>query len=224
MVASVGAVSANDYLKLTVPAPDSGLAEKLGAHHIAIDDTFLILHPGVSEPKREFPKDRWIEAGRELRDRGYQLLVTGSAGESTLAADIANGIGGRCVSLAGLLSLTEFLQLIRRASLVISVNTATIHFAAALDTPVIVLYAMTNPQHTPWRGRGRVLPFAVPGSMQSRNEVIRYVNSLQSVQNLCVRPDDIVRAADEMLEGEATIIPGDLLIPHTKKTLNLKAP
>ncbi|HYG18844.1 MAG TPA: glycosyltransferase family 9 protein [Ohtaekwangia sp.] len=224
LVMSVGAIGAGNRLKLTVPAADSALAEKLNARQVAIDDRFLILHPGVSERKREFPKESWIEVGKNLRERGYPLLVTGSAAEAALAADIANGIGERCKCLAGILSLTEFLQLIRRARLVISVNTATIHFAAALETPVIVLYAMTNPQHTPWRGTGRVLPFDVPESMQSRNEVIRYVNGLYGAGSFRLCPVDIVQAADEILDGEATLIPDDLLIPHTKKTLNLIAP
>jgi ADP-heptose:LPS heptosyltransferase len=34
--------------------------------------------------------------------------------------------------------------------------------AAAVGTPVVVLYALTNPQHTPWRVRSRVLFQDVP--------------------------------------------------------------
>ncbi len=35
------------------------------------------------------------------------------------------------------------------APLLISNNTGPVHIAAGLGTPVVVLYALTNPQHTP---------------------------------------------------------------------------
>lgn len=60
--------------------------------------------------------------------------------------------------------------------LIISVNTVAVHIAAAVQTPVIVLYALTHPQHTPWKSINKVLPFSIPDPMQSKNEVIRYVN------------------------------------------------
>jgi ADP-heptose:LPS heptosyltransferase len=37
-----------------------------------------------------------------------------------------------------------------------------VHIAAALGTPVVDLYALTNPQHTPWRVPSRVLSHDVP--------------------------------------------------------------
>jgi ADP-heptose:LPS heptosyltransferase len=41
-------------------------------------------------------------------------------------------------------------------------NSAPAHMAAAVGTPVVVLYALTHPQHTPWRARARVLNNDVP--------------------------------------------------------------
>ena len=36
-------------------------------------------------------------------------------------------------------------------------NTGPAHIAAALGTPLVDLYALTNPQHTPWQSPSRVL-------------------------------------------------------------------
>jgi ADP-heptose:LPS heptosyltransferase len=41
-------------------------------------------------------------------------------------------------------------------------NSGPAHIAAALGTPVVVLYALTNPQHTPWMATSRVLSHDVP--------------------------------------------------------------
>jgi ADP-heptose:LPS heptosyltransferase len=41
-------------------------------------------------------------------------------------------------------------------------NSGPAHLAAAVATPVVDLYALTNPQHTPWLVPARVLNHDVP--------------------------------------------------------------
>jgi ADP-heptose:LPS heptosyltransferase len=64
--------------------------------------------------------------------------------------------------LDGDLSLGELAALIEAAALLIANNSAPAHLAAAVGTPVIDLYALTNPQHAPWRAHARVLSHDVP--------------------------------------------------------------
>jgi ADP-heptose:LPS heptosyltransferase len=81
------------------------------------------------------------------------------------------------------------------------VNTATIHIAAARQTPVIVLYALTNPQHTPWKVSGNIFPFTVQEGMQSKNEVIRYVCDHRMIQQPQLpQPADIAQALELLLQ------------------------
>jgi len=103
-------------------------------------------------------------------------LLTGARDEKELTDNIQVRVGEGSFSIAGLLAIEEFIALIARAPLLISVNTSAVHIAAALKTPVIVLYALTNPQHEPWMTRSVVLPFEVPKRLQSRNQVMQYVN------------------------------------------------
>jgi ADP-heptose:LPS heptosyltransferase len=65
-------------------------------------------------------------------------------------------------SFAGRLGLAELGALVEEADLVVSNNTGPAHIAAALGTPLVDLYALTNPQHTPWRVESRVLFHDVP--------------------------------------------------------------
>ena len=96
--------------------------------------------------------------------------------------------------------MNELVALIRGAGVVVSVNTVVPHIAAATATPVVVLYALTNPQHTPWKVRNKVLPFSVDPHLKSRNEVIRFVDSKCYSENVAMpTPDDIVRAVEEMV-------------------------
>jgi len=212
LVASVGAVTANEKIALQLPSvPWQALQIILIQAGIDPDKPWLILHAGVSEKKREYPVEEWISTGKKIVENlGYQILLTGTKGEKKITDTLEEQIGHGAFSLGGAFTLEEFIVLIHHAPLVISVNTGTIHIAAAVSTPVIVLYALTNPQHLPWTVCGRALFFNVPQNMQSKNEVIRYVNDyLIEASAHMASPDDIVSTAAKILRerGNGEVIP-----------------
>lgn len=138
---------------------------------------FIILHPGVSEPKREYPLELWARLGRKLIEQtGLRLLLTGSAAESQTCEFIRKHAGTLAVNGCGQFNVEEFAAVIEQAAVVVSVNTGTVHLAAAMQRPVVVLYAQSNPQHTPWLVRNCVLPFSVAPALKSRNKIIAYVD------------------------------------------------
>src|SRR5690606_13002909 len=180
LVERIGAYSNDDRITLTVPVgAATQAAAKLNRIGVDVGRPFVIFHAGVSEPKRAFPLDRWIALTRRflIAHSTQQVLFTGSAVDQPLTDQLCEACGKGTFSVGGLLDITEFAAIIRQAALVVSVNTATIHLASALGRPLVVLYALTNPQHTPWRCPHRLFPFSVTEkNLQSRNEVIRYVN------------------------------------------------
>ena len=100
-------------------------------------------------------------------------------------------------------SVEELIAAIDTAQLLISVNTATAHIAAALQKPVIVLYALTNPQHTPWLTPNKVLYFSVKESLKSKNEIVRYVSEKVMKQNVPYpTPDEVIEAIDSLLNHQ----------------------
>jgi lipopolysaccharide heptosyltransferase II len=160
------------------------LNEKLADLGIKETRPFLILHTGVSEKKREVPVALWISAAnRILAETSLQIIITGAASEKALADAIENGVDGKVFNTAGLLSIEELIALIASAEVVVSVNTATAHIAAATQTPVVVLYALTNPQHYPWAVPNQVLTFSVQDELKSRNQVVNYVSNNCMEQN-----------------------------------------
>jgi lipopolysaccharide heptosyltransferase II len=203
LVASVKAFTKNESLSLIV---DEGLWDeilnKLTHKGIDINKPWLILHAGVSERKREYPVKKWAEVAKRLvADKGYQILLTGSETEKHFTDDLEGRIGKGSFSVAGILNLDGFICLVKHAPVILSVNTGTVHIAAAVGTPVVVLYAQTNPQHTPWRAPHKVLPYPVPAYLRSRNEVIAYVNkTLYSVPVKLPDADDIVNAVNSLLK------------------------
>jgi ADP-heptose:LPS heptosyltransferase len=178
LVKRIGADLRDDSLSLMLkPDVSIKLKSKLISFNIDLQKPILIFHPGVSEEKRKYPLSLWAETGKLLRkSHDFQILVTGSHSEKELAESIAEQIGGNAFSLAGKISIAEFIGLVSIAKAVISVNTGTIHIAAAMKTPQIVLYALTNPQHTPWKSIYKLLPFSVEKKLASKNTIIRHVS------------------------------------------------
>jgi len=189
LVTFTGAYTEDENLRIIVhenlwPAVSKKLVEA-GAN---LNRPLIILHPEVSEVKRQYSIEQWVSAAQRLSE-DYQLVITGKKE--------TDGITG-AVSLCGQLSLEELIVLIKHASLLLSVNTGTIHIAAATATPVVVLYALTNPQHTPWNVKSKVLYFDVPEHLCSKNEVIKYVRKSWSKAPTAT-PENIIAATTELL-------------------------
>lgn len=206
LVAAVGASASEEDICLNLsPEYALTLSEKLKSLGLQVNKPWLILHPGVSEEKRKYPQKDWAELGKKLASAGYQLLITGSDKEKETAEALSSAIGEGACSLAGVCSFGEFTALIKMSPLVISVNTATIHIASATKTPVIVLYALSNPQHLPWRSKGTYFAFAIPEPLQSRNEVLKFVNgAMQFKPADSFTPHDVYAAAIRILQEPHT--------------------
>lgn len=178
LVEYVGAHTKTDELSIDVPADAyAEVHQKLLDVGVTGERSWIIVHPGASEPKREYPAERFHNTLRAIvRELDVDILLTGTASEKRITEHLRTGIETNTYSLAGMLNLEQFMALIDIAPLVLSVNTGTVHIAAALKTPVVVLYALTNPQHTPWKCPSKVFTFPVEDELQSNNEILRYVS------------------------------------------------
>ncbi|HEX5314571.1 MAG TPA: glycosyltransferase family 9 protein, partial [Gammaproteobacteria bacterium] len=79
---------------------------------------------------------------------GWRVIVTGgpSAAEREAARAIVAASRTGIVNLQGKTSLKELLALIARAQVIITPDSGPAHMATAVGTPVIGLYATTNPE------------------------------------------------------------------------------
>ncbi|GAB4044258.1 lipopolysaccharide heptosyltransferase II [Spirosoma jeollabukense] len=202
LVQTVGCQPAEQSLSLTVPLADRQYARNLlTVQGVDLDRPWLVLHPGVSEAKRRYPADDFAKALSQLRQKtGYQIVLTGSQSEQPLTARIEQQLrrhtdGEPIINLAGQLTIGQLIGLLAEAPLLIANNTGPVHIAAAVGTPVVVLYAKTNPQHTPWQVPSRVLYFDVPAALRSRNVLLQqFPESIPSTAS----PEAIVQAVDEL--------------------------
>jgi ADP-heptose:LPS heptosyltransferase len=140
------------------------------------------------------------------------VVFTGGRSEVDTIEGIRLGMGEEpSLSLAGQLDLGELAALIARAPLLVSNNTGPVHVAASVGTPVVDLYALTNPQHTPWGVPNRVLNHDVPCKYC-------YKSLCPEGHHDCLRlvtPGQVVEAAIELLGMGAP----DGTVPATTRLL-----
>ncbi|MGI5827806.1 MAG: glycosyltransferase family 9 protein [Patescibacteria group bacterium] len=197
LVASVGYTASNKTLSLTLTqTAHNSVIAKLKTLKVDLHIPWVVLHPGVSEERRQYPLKNFCKALKELQKlTDFQILVTGNAAETELSRQAAQEIGRKAVSLGGQLTLEEFAALIALSQLLITNNTGPVHIAAAVGTPVVDLYANTNSQHTPWMVPNRVLIFDVPCKACERGICSTGPHHIQKH----VKPREIVKASLELL-------------------------
>lgn len=113
----------------------------------------LIISPCSSQRARNFrnwPIERYAEvATHAVRRHGMQVIISGgpSSLERQYAAALRESVPG-CIDLVGKTSLKQLLALLERACTLISPDSGPVHMATAAGTPVIGLYATSNPERT----------------------------------------------------------------------------
>ena len=128
----------------------------------------VVIHPGAAYPARCWPLDRFASVAAALRDRGHEVVVTGSAQESEIAAAVAHHAGlPEASNLAGRTNGSELAALIAAASLTISGDTGISHLATAYRRPSVTLFGPVPP--TLWGPPARPQHLAIwhgpPGSV-----------------------------------------------------------
>jgi ADP-heptose:LPS heptosyltransferase len=95
---------------------------------------------------------------------GATVLLTGAPSERELVSRLRCRMRHDAVDLSGALPFATFCGLIGEADITVTNNTGPMHISAALGTPVVALFALTNPpeQWGPWMVPHRQLYHEVP--------------------------------------------------------------
>jgi lipopolysaccharide heptosyltransferase II len=192
LVASVGGRTRNENLSFRVP-PAAHASVQRHLHGRPL----VVVHPGATASSRRYPPEQYARAIDLLIEQTQcDAVFTGDAHELELVDSVRVAMRFLTRSLVGELGLAELGALIGEADVLVSNNTGPAHIAAAVGTPVVDLYALTNPQHTPWLVPSRVLNHDVP----CRN---CYKSVCPAGHHDCLRkvaPEAVAAAALELLE------------------------
>ncbi len=136
----------------------NGVFDLLSAHGIDQECPLVVVHPGCSMPARTYPWEMYVQVIDLLVERlNATIVITGTEGERALVEQVLERVQEdhrrATLACAGMLSFPEVCALIEAADLTVTNNTGPMHISAAVKTPVVALFALTNPpeQWGPWR-------------------------------------------------------------------------
>jgi predicted lipopolysaccharide heptosyltransferase III len=114
----------------------------------------VVLHPGSARKEKLWEARRWARVIEWLGRAGdFDLVLTSGTSnhEQAHIAAIKNQTRRRIIDLSGKTDLLALAALIGKAPLLVTVDSAPMHLAAAAHTPQVILFGPTNPFH--WRPR-----------------------------------------------------------------------
>ena len=113
---------------------------------------YVILHPGSARSEKLWDAARWAEIINHFaQDNEFDLVLTSgpATDEQRHIAAITRRARQKFIDLSGKTDLLTLGALIGEAQLLVTVDSAPVHLAAASHTPQVILFGPTNPFH--WR-------------------------------------------------------------------------
>ena len=149
----LGIENASRAIRLELPEESVTKADQF-LHAAKVGPDFVCFHPGSARAEKFWEANRWAEViDHCARETGMACVLTGGRSpiEQAQIAAIKAAAKSNPIDLSGKTNLLILAALVRKARLLVTVDSAPMHFAAAWDTPQVVLFGPTNPFH--WHPR-----------------------------------------------------------------------
>ena len=129
----------------------SDVRQLLAQQRISLSEPFVAIHPWSSNPRKEWPAERFQELIRRLTSQtGLRVVVIGGPDERRQVPAVLPQ-GAAAADLVGRLTLTQLAALLQCAALLVSNDSGPVHLAASVGTPTVVLFGSPDDATGPRR-------------------------------------------------------------------------
>lgn len=108
-----------------------------------LNNNFIVIAPGSVWETKKWGKENYLELVKKFEKQGENIVLIGSTEDKTDTDYIASQ--SSAINLAGKTNISEVMYLISKAKMVVSNDSAPIHFANLVNTPVIAIFGPTSP-------------------------------------------------------------------------------
>lgn len=210
------------HMVWNIPVPDDAAAR--ARDEIPDGTPTLVVSPCSSHPLRNWTAEGCAQvADHAAREHGLQVLITG--GPSALEREMGEAVLRHSQlahrNLVGMTSIKEMLAILGHATAAVSPDSGPAHMANAMGTPVIGLYACTNPARARpyYSGQWCVDRYdeAARRELGKPASEIRWGTKIErpGVMQL-IRPEDVIERLDALMVSGAP-----RALPPTETTAHL---
>ncbi|MDB4926650.1 glycosyltransferase family 9 protein [Mucilaginibacter sp.] len=111
-----------------------------------VSQKYICIHPGSRGAWRQWPTAHFAAVADYAVKCGFEVVITGTKDEATIAEEVIKQMQQPAINLAGLTSLGVMGILIKNACALIANCTGVSHMAAAFKTPSIVISMDGEPE------------------------------------------------------------------------------
>jgi len=129
---------------------DLAFANQILADFDTPNKKVFVISAAASKKERNWLPERYAALAQHAYKKGFKVVLTGGPVdmEKALASDIQSYCDFEILNLVGKTNLKQLLCILKQADLVLAPDTGPAHMAVTVDTPVIGLYAHSNPKRT----------------------------------------------------------------------------
>lgn len=140
----IGADTEGDNWKILpkISIPDSSVDKVTNLIENIVNPVIAIAPGSVWETKK-YPQDYYAKLAEYFIGKGFSVIYIGGEKDFLLCDQLQ--ASNNSFNLAGKLSITETIALLKRSSLLISNDSAPTHLGMAADIPVLTLFCSTIP-------------------------------------------------------------------------------
>lgn len=137
-----------DRIEWRIPVPRE--AQTWAEEQLPGDQPTLIVSPCSSHPLRNWAAERYAAVADHAARHGWRVAICGgrSALERCTANAIIETMRAPATDLVGKDTLKQLVALLRRADALVAPDSGPVHIANAVGTPVLGLYACTDPRRS----------------------------------------------------------------------------
>jgi len=124
----------------------SAIDEFLASSNVPKGNKIIAIAPGTIWNTKRWLKERFSELSSFFVNLGYVVVLVGGPEDQALCMEIQRQTVGRAVvNTSGRLTLLQSAELLRRCRLLVSNDSAPMHLAVAMRTPVVAIFGATVP-------------------------------------------------------------------------------
>ena len=141
------------------PEASESIAQLLKRLPLQAGRRIVVLCPGARSHIKRWAAERFATlADRLISEAQVEVVLTGSPEEAPIVRDVMDAMSQRAHSLAGRTTLTQLAALMQQATAVVTNDSASLHLACAVGTPVVAIFGPTDSRkYGPTGPRDRVI-------------------------------------------------------------------